>query len=114
MQSITPRVVPAIIEFAFGDLAREPHRVGKPLERELTGLFGARRGPYRLLYRIDDEALRVYIVHIDTERTYTALAGRPASVLCSLCWPLGAPSWEEIARTLPAVRACGSRSIRSS
>jgi mRNA interferase RelE/StbE len=64
LQSISPRVVPAIIEFAFGDLAREPHRVGKPLERELSGLFGARRGPYRLLYRIDDEAQRVYIVHI--------------------------------------------------
>jgi mRNA-degrading endonuclease RelE of RelBE toxin-antitoxin system len=40
-------------------------RVGKPLERELAGLFGARRGPYRLPYRIDDEAQRVYIVHID-------------------------------------------------
>ncbi len=63
--SIPPRVVSAIIEFAFGDLAREPHRVGKRLERELTGLFGARRGPYRVLYRIDDEALRVHIVHID-------------------------------------------------
>jgi mRNA interferase RelE/StbE len=65
LQGIPPRVVPAIIEFAFGDLAREPHRVGKPLERELSGLFGAHRGPYRLLYRIDDETKRVYIVHID-------------------------------------------------
>ena len=64
-QSIPPRIVPAIIEFAFGDLAREPRRVGNPLERELAGLFGACRGPYRLLYRIDDEAQRVYIVHID-------------------------------------------------
>ena len=66
LQRIPPRIAPAIIEFAFGDLAREPHRVGKPLERELTGLFGACRGPYRLLYRrIDDEAKCVYIVHID-------------------------------------------------
>ncbi len=65
LQSISPRVLPAIIEFAFGDLTREPRRVGKPLERELHGLFGARRGPYRLLYRIDDEAQRVYIVHVD-------------------------------------------------
>ena len=44
--------------------AREPHRVGKPLERELSGLFGARRGHYGLRYRIDDEAQRVHIVHI--------------------------------------------------
>lgn len=65
LQSIPPRIVPAIVEFAFGDLAREPRRVGKPLERELSGLFGARRGPYRLLYRIDDVEMRVYIVHID-------------------------------------------------
>jgi mRNA interferase RelE/StbE len=65
LESIPPRIIPAIIEFAFGDLAREPRRVGRPLERELAGLFGARRGPYRLLYRIDDEAQRVYVVHID-------------------------------------------------
>ena len=65
LQSIPPRIVPAIIEFTFRDLAREPRRVGKPLERQLTGLFGARRGPYRLLYRIDDEAQRVYVIHID-------------------------------------------------
>jgi len=65
LQSVPPRIVPAIIEFAFGDLAREPRHVGKPLKRELDGLFGARRGPYRLLYRIDDAAQRVYVVHID-------------------------------------------------
>ncbi len=64
LQSIPPRIVPAIIEFAFGDLAR-PRRVGKPLERDLAGLFGARRGPYRLLYRIDDAARVIYIVHVD-------------------------------------------------
>ena len=65
MRSIPPRVVPAVIEFAFGDLSRQPHRVGKPLGRELTGLLSARRGPYRLLYRIDDAARRVYVVHVD-------------------------------------------------
>ena len=65
MQSIPPRIVPAIVEFPFGDLAREPYRAGKPLERELAGLFAARRGPHRLLYRIDDEAQDIYVVHID-------------------------------------------------
>lgn len=65
LRRIPPRVVPAIIEFAFGDLAREPHRVGKPLRRELSGLFGARRGSYRVLYRIDDESRQVDIVDID-------------------------------------------------
>jgi len=65
MQAVPPRVLAAIIEFAFGDLARRPHRVGKPLQRELAGLFSARRGPYRLLYRIDDDALCVYVIQVD-------------------------------------------------
>lgn len=65
LRRISPRIVPAVIEFAYGDLAREPLRVGKPLERELAGTFSARRGPYRLLYRVDDEAARIYILRID-------------------------------------------------
>jgi mRNA-degrading endonuclease RelE of RelBE toxin-antitoxin system len=65
LRQIPPRIVPAIVEFAYGDLAREPRRVGKPLERELAGTFSARRGPYRLLYRVDDEAARIYILRID-------------------------------------------------
>jgi mRNA-degrading endonuclease RelE of RelBE toxin-antitoxin system len=65
LRHIPPRIVPAIVEFAYGDLAREPRRVGKPLERELAGTFSARRGPYRLLYRVDDEVARIYILRID-------------------------------------------------
>lgn len=63
--SIPPRIVPAILEFMFGPLSREPRRVGKPLKRDLEGLFSARRGPYRVLYRIDEEAQVVYVVHIN-------------------------------------------------
>lgn len=65
LRGIPPRVVAAIIEFAYGDLRREPRRVGKPLHRELTGLFAARRGPYRVLYRINDDARRIEIVDVD-------------------------------------------------
>lgn len=65
LQRIPPRIVPAIIEFAFGDLSSAPRRVGKPLQRELEGLFSARRGPYRLLYSIHDDTNRVEILHID-------------------------------------------------
>jgi mRNA-degrading endonuclease RelE of RelBE toxin-antitoxin system len=56
MQRLSPRIATAVIEFVFGDLSREPRRIGKPLRRELTGVFSARRGPYRILYRIDDDA----------------------------------------------------------
>ena len=53
----------AVIEFAFGELARQPWRVGKPLRREWAGNFSARRGPYRLLYRIEQNV--VFIVCVE-------------------------------------------------
>ncbi|MCC6270992.1 MAG: type II toxin-antitoxin system RelE/ParE family toxin [Microbacteriaceae bacterium] len=64
LHSIPPRIVPAIIEFVYGDLARSPRRVGKPLQRELDGLWGARRGPYRIIYEIIDDRLVVLVVRI--------------------------------------------------
>lgn len=64
LQRIPPRIAPAIIEFAFGDLAAAPQRVGKPLERELSRTFSARRGPYRVLYRIDEEMKWVMLLRI--------------------------------------------------
>ena len=65
LQRIPPRIVPAIIEFAYGDLAQTPRRVGKPLKRELEGSYSARRGPYRILYKINDPANRIEILRID-------------------------------------------------
>lgn len=64
MQRVPPRIVPAIIEFIYGDLSRNPQRVGKPLERELTGYYSARRGPYRVLYSIDEEQIVVMVVRV--------------------------------------------------
>lgn len=65
LHKLPPRVLSAVIEFAFGDLAHEPRRVGKPLRRELTGLYSARRGPYRLLYRVDEGRSLVLIHRVD-------------------------------------------------
>ena len=39
--------------------------VGKPLRRELAGIFSARRGPYRVLYRVDDEQSSIWILRVD-------------------------------------------------
>ncbi|WP_249010966.1 type II toxin-antitoxin system RelE/ParE family toxin [Conexibacter sp. DBS9H8] len=36
-------------------IAEHPHRLGKPLRRELDGVWSARRGPYRVLYEIDEQ-----------------------------------------------------------
>ena len=65
LQRIPPRIVPAIIEFVFGDLALKPGRVGKPLRRELDGAYSARRGPYRILYTINEVAHRVEVLRVD-------------------------------------------------
>ncbi len=65
LHAIPPRIVPAIIEFVYGDLARNPRRVGKPLQRDLEGLWSARRGPYRIIYEILDDRLLVIVIHVD-------------------------------------------------
>jgi mRNA interferase RelE/StbE len=65
LHKLPPQVLSALIKFAFGDLAREPRRVGKPLRRELVGLYSARRGPYRVLYRIDEDRSLVLIERVD-------------------------------------------------
>lgn len=59
------RVAAAIVEFMVGPLLEEPQRVGKPLQRELDGYWSARRGAYRLVYRIDDAADTVRVVRVD-------------------------------------------------
>ncbi len=65
LQRISPRILQAIVEFAYGDLARNPHRVGKQLERDLAGYYSARRGPYRVIYSIDDDRVIVELLRID-------------------------------------------------
>lgn len=64
MSAVPERVIPAIIEFVYGDLAANPRRVGKALERELAGSFSARRGSYRILYDINDEQQKVLILRV--------------------------------------------------
>jgi len=55
----------ACLEFIFGPLAGDPHRLGGVLSGHLAGLRSARRGSYRIVYSVDDELLRIDIVHID-------------------------------------------------
>ena len=51
-------------EFITGPLLDNPHRVGKRLLPPLSDRFSARRGTYRVLYRIDDEARTVSVVAV--------------------------------------------------
>ena len=58
----------AAYEFITGPLLENPHRVGKQLMPPLEDRHSARRGTYRVIYRINDDA-----------RTVTVLAVSPRS-----------------------------------
>jgi mRNA interferase RelE/StbE len=58
-------VAAAVTEFLTGPLLENPHRVGKPLTRELEGYRCARRGTYRVIYRIDEPSRTVQVVRVD-------------------------------------------------
>ncbi|WP_239375761.1 type II toxin-antitoxin system RelE/ParE family toxin [Frankia sp. Cj5] len=59
------KVATAVVEFLYGSLAASPHRVGKPLQLQLAGLHSARRGDYRVIYRVDTDNHRVDVVAIE-------------------------------------------------
>jgi mRNA-degrading endonuclease RelE of RelBE toxin-antitoxin system len=58
-------VAAAVLEFCEAALADNPQRVGKPLFGPLAGCHGARRGTYRIFYRIDEPNRTVHVLDID-------------------------------------------------
>ena len=64
LQRLPEKIATACVEFIFGPLVENPHRVGKALRDELVGLHSARRGDYRVVYAIIGESRRIEIVHI--------------------------------------------------
>ena len=61
-ETLPETVAAAAYEFITGPLLEEPHRVGKRLLPPLDDRFSARRGTYRVICRIDDEARVVPVV----------------------------------------------------
>lgn len=59
------KVAAAVVEFMLGPLLEDPNRVGRPLRGELDGLWAARRGPYRVVYEIDEPAEEIRVLRID-------------------------------------------------
>ena len=55
----------AVVEFMMGPLTEDPKRVGHRLRGELEGLWAARRGPYRVVYEIEEGAREVRVLRID-------------------------------------------------
>lgn len=61
-------VAAAVIDFLTTALVHQPRRVGKPLRGELAGVWAARRGTYRVLYRVREESHEVIVVRIEHRR----------------------------------------------
>lgn len=58
-------VATAVIDFITTTLVHQPHRVGKPLRGDLAGVWAARRGTYRVLYRLREQPREVVVVRIE-------------------------------------------------
>jgi mRNA interferase RelE/StbE len=67
-EHLSEAVATACAEFMFGALAEGPQRVGTPLRKPFEGQWRARRGEYRVRYRLDDEEKIVYVLDIDHRR----------------------------------------------
>ena len=65
LMRLPEKIGAACLSFIFGRLAENPHRWGGELRGRLAGLRSARRGVYRIVYRVDDDQHRIDIVHID-------------------------------------------------
>jgi mRNA-degrading endonuclease RelE of RelBE toxin-antitoxin system len=61
-------VAAAVIDFLTTALVQHPRRVGKPLRGDLAGIWSARRGTYRILYRVREEPREVVVLRIEHRR----------------------------------------------
>ena len=59
------RIAAAVVEFLLGSLCENQRQVGHPLQRELAGLWSARRGAYRVIYEIDEDERVVDVLRIE-------------------------------------------------
>lgn len=59
------KIAAAVAEFMLSALVQAPYIVGRPLHGELSGLWAARRGAYRILYQLDETTCVVEVVRVD-------------------------------------------------
>ena len=67
-ETLPEAVAVAAYEFITGPLITQPHRVGKRLLPPLDDRFSARRGTYRVIYRIDEKSRVVTVVDVGHRR----------------------------------------------
>jgi mRNA-degrading endonuclease RelE of RelBE toxin-antitoxin system len=59
-----PVSVAAAVMETLDAIGSNPRRLGRPLRFELEGYLSARRGPYRIIYRIDDATRSITVVAV--------------------------------------------------
>lgn len=64
-QRLPEAAAAAAYEFITGPLLAQPYRVGKRLLPPLDDRFSARRGTYRIIYRVDDATHTVTVVDVN-------------------------------------------------
>jgi mRNA interferase RelE/StbE len=67
-ETLPEAVAAAAYEFITGPLLTDPYRIGKRLLPPMDDRFSARRGTYRVIYRIDDKARVVTVVDVAHRR----------------------------------------------
>jgi mRNA interferase RelE/StbE len=71
-RQLTEHLPEAVAAAAYGFITRSllgnPHRVGKRLRPPLDDRHSARRGTYRVIYRIDDHTRTVTVVDVAHRR----------------------------------------------
>lgn len=65
LNRLPTKIATACVEFVYGGLAENPHRVGHTLRFELDGKHSARRGDFRIVYEIDDSQHVITVIAID-------------------------------------------------
>lgn len=63
IERLPEKYATAVLEM-LTTLAENPKRLGKPLRFELKGRWSARRGPYRVIYTIDEEPCIVTVLAV--------------------------------------------------
>ena len=59
------KVASAVAEFITATLPGDPNRLSKPLRFELAGWRVARRGDYRVTFRLDEENRIIYVGRVE-------------------------------------------------
>lgn len=68
LNRLPDKIRSAVLSAIFESIAHNPKRAGKALRGELEGLYSARRGEFRVIYEVDDDAGIVLIHRVQHQR----------------------------------------------